>query len=80
MYQKDDVVLLAANPYHLGLVRANQSSSRESVLVEWLGTQPVWMRPDEIVLESTYWAFHPERQSYDIMEPIFEEQSLWPVA
>lgn len=76
LYQENDLVVLAANPYHLGIVRANQTSSRDSVLVEWLAGE-AWARPDEIVLESTHHAFHPEQRSYDIFEPIYEEQSLW---
>ena len=76
MYKKDDLVVLAANPYHIGLVRQDQAGSRESVLVEWMRTPPVWMQPHEIILEAVHHALHPA-QSYDILEPIFEEQSLW---
>lgn len=45
MYKKDDLVVLAANPYHIGVVRTHE--------------------------------LHPQQQSYDIFEPIFEEISLW---
>jgi len=72
LYTTGEIVLLAANPYHLGLVRADQEHSRASVLVEWLGTEPVWMHLDEIVRESTHRLFHPLPLTgpiYDIFEP-----------
>jgi hypothetical protein len=83
MYRKDEMVVLAANRYHLGIVREDQEHSRASVLVEWLAG-PAWCRPDEILLESTHRAFHTpprgDRAAYDVLEPIYEERSLWSAA
>lgn len=88
-YRKDDIVLLAANRYHLGIVRANQASSTSDVLVQWMKTEPLWMKPYDIVAESFNRLVRPayletrKRPLYDIFEllpsekPSYTPQQLW---
>lgn len=84
LYKKDDIVLLADNRYHLGLVRENQLSSTSEVLVQWMKYLPIFMKPGEIILESAHVRYHPaQRIHYDIWElldsekPTYNEISLW---
>jgi len=71
LYRKDEIVLLAANPYHLGIVSADQTNRRDSVFIRWLSGE-AWMRPDEIVRESVHHQLQPvpmdlrEKPPYDI--------------
>lgn len=73
IYHANDLVLLAANPYHLGLVQADQVGTTGDVLVEWMDTPPVHMRPHEIVSEGTYRDLHPGPHRYDIFGPTDQE-------
>lgn len=89
IYKDGDIVLFAANRYHLGIVRANQSSSTSDVLVQWMKTDPLWMKPYDIVAEAFSRLPRPayletrKRLLYDIFEPLPSEkpsyapQQLW---
>lgn len=85
LYCKGDIVLLTANPYHVGIVRADQVSSHDDVLVEWLSGKTS-MQPHEIILETAHRAFHPveaRRPLFDVFEPAPETYAapkLWEVA